>query len=401
MMFWDNPILRNFECSIIILVTYLIGKILNSHKSLHILLILISIFLGLFWLNDPFFLYTCGLSLVLVIIYEFFKEKNKIARFKIFTTSIYTILSFVFYKVFYLIFASNNILILDNFISTKFTSFENIENNIKLAIESIIKIFNIDIWGKDLFSIESILALLILIIICLLLISYKSKESSLSASNDRVGEFLKNFFLLLIPVTILQYILSSNVTNITTSRYFVLIPFALGYLLTCYVPKLKNKYMLILISLILITNILTYISTYNSTVVVHNRLERNNYEKTIIKDLEGLENEKGYAGYWASAVINYFSKYKINTVPFLCKGKKLLPFNYLTDKARLLKYSTKSYIIFEYKGASPYSNECTLDTIKTQFGNPDEEKTYSWGKILRYNYDVTVKNEMYFDLNIK
>lgn len=158
-----------------------------------------------------------------------------------------------------------------------------------------------------------------------------------------------------------------------TYRYLLLLPFLAPILLAVFFENTTYKKIFVgLFILAVILNVATsFLSLSDKTYKNIPRLQtqqkefKQDYNFTLIHQLELNGLSKGYANYWNAGINTYLSEGNVKVLPISCYKHTTSPFTWLTTKGSFLDQSQQSFYVFN----SIYPT-CSKKEVVKQFGEP-------------------------------
>ncbi|MEI6463059.1 MAG: hypothetical protein WCO33_05365, partial [bacterium] len=386
----SNPSIRNFEYAILfislILILYLERNIQKSKKIITIILSLITVLLlTSITVGDSLFLYAALVPIFIAVLYVYIYKGDNTDRKNLRLITLLGITAITLIATFglkYLITKSGLFVITSND-SPTLVSFENIIPNIKFTFDGLLNIYNANVFGKKLLSLETITNILNLFV---LLASIFGLIKML-IKGIKENSFIKILIPLFYVFVLFAYMLSDRVANLSTTRYITLLPFLSGFGLLHSVNSLRSKLIIIvLLTLLSVLNIMLW-----NPIDFQTRSGQIGQFQEIANLIDKSGMQTGYSSYWISGALTYLSNYNINVRPIECTK----PFTFISRESWYQKNSSNNttFIVLDENGV--FFDKCSLSDIISKFGEPYQiEKITQLGgtlKLLKFNYDISEK----------
>jgi hypothetical protein len=417
-----NPNLRNIEIgvdfAVLALLLYLFMIEKNKWREYNnYLKLIIGIFLtaglGLFFYSDPWSQYVMFLPLLilLVIRFPFINKQDRISSFNI--TAILAV-AFLFEPIWRRLFTHFGYVSPNR--PAQLAHLSTIGSNLNLSIQGIYSILNINFWATNTVPFIVLIKLIGFILFFAVVIAHFNPGVRKSLKTN----FLHQFLILQIFITIAAFAFSTNPVDLSTTRYFVIIPFSLAIIVSLAVVNYTGRFrkkMLVFVPIMTIALAITSlhqditliryrfnpIAVTDFTVPVPLQPEqitaagnfRNQLNIKIAQIAEANGLTKGYADYWSAPVDTFFSANKVQFLPLWCNASnQIAPYYLLLDTSTLNNNAKTTF--FLYNSASDFSSSdlwCGSPShFLPQFGSPNKIiPVNSTVRFYIYNFDILKK----------
>lgn len=314
---------------------------------------------------DPFVLWFFVLPMILTSAILWIQERQKKHIYVVLTS----VGSYILSKVILSILSFN----VPSVGIAKFVEFENIKNNIVLAIKGMLTLYDANIFGGEIASLSTIKSGIhfVLLITIIYLIYNAVKNFSLSKKMDRMYVFL----LCAILINFFEYLISNMPVDLGSTRYL----FPMLIYITIFIGRygiskinilgMKKRIVLGIISLIII-------STYVVTPFKINYMTENKVATFLVEN----NLKHGYGSYWNSLNLTVESKGLVNVYPVVSDGEVIMPFRWLSYE----KWYNQdvNFIVF----SNDNWGQVNKQTVIKSFGEPTEihkieqHEIYVWDK---------------------
>lgn len=397
---WLNPNVRNAEIGICLIFVIIYGSFLfkkmANWKSYILPTIILGLMFGLFFYNDPYFLYTFGIALGATVCLLWLA---KLVSYPQATRGLLVLaLSLFSIKIFHNIFASFGFTAADN-VSKRFISLDQLYVHVQNTISAFFQVFNANIWAQPLghriiiplFSAASLTGLVFGFV--WMLRRNRILAPATNPKQDIKYVFYRVVILLTILMIILAYLLTDNSGTSDTFRYlfpiiFFVAIFGVDILISIQRHKNMSRFYGVLLVLLLFT---VGLNVFANTQVIRYRYSQNykssqavNYE--VVKTIHSLGLSKGYTDYWNGNIHTYLSNREILFLPIVCLTDNIYRFNWLINKPDFqLAASTSFYL--RHNGEVAAVSACNKNTTDAIFGHPVRTIEIAHGQYTLYVYD--------------
>lgn len=382
------------------------AKTIQSKKS-YVYLLLWSILGGALIFNDTAMLFLSLLPLLLLLAWQFIRYSPKgleLRRIGLLTASL--IGSLVFYEVWKKSFEHFGVHFYTS--SITFIDYGTIGYNISTGLHNFISLLGADVFGQPLLHFATLVGLLNMTVMF----------AALGATVYFVikGKGWLRFFAFQPILLLFIYIFSGLVSDVTSARYLVLIPFYFVVLLAALFFKLISRpglqrmaYLLLVVVILCFTgNVFSYIrEDYRAHGLYSNGAQERNYIALRVAQIaKQYHLTKGYAPTVYANSIDYLSKYEVNMSPLYCHGGDVKPLYLLITTSSLNAPSRNSFILTQESSASsivtsayPALNlpagmdySCPAATVEKYIGLPQHKiQITSDMSVFIYNHDILNK----------
>lgn len=347
----------------------------SSHKLCILLLLSVITILQIDFLMLPIFFVPMMIYLV-----NYYRKKNLI------TNKIVGIAGFLIVSLVALLDAIANIIgttqtAFQGYGSKKFSSIDEILNNIVLLFKGVPDMFNANIFGMDIISLDILntmikIAILFLAIICV----YRG----LRISNDR-----KEYYISISIVSSVLTFILTGAHNIYEIRYvssiLFLIPLQLVLMIKDKLEEIYPKRNQVIIALCMGATCLGQIGVY------HNDNMDEYYEIAMILKENGLRY--GVGGFWIANVTTVISDYNVE-IQAVALGDTMLPeqdeWSFYKDKSNCINFVVIDGDLSNYQ-VGDYG--FTDARVKDMFGIPQKVIEVEDRKIYVYDHDIRTISE--------
>jgi hypothetical protein len=346
---------------------------------------LVALSLGLFLYSDPAFLIFLVIPLLInACIYVIYgKDYKQFVPLVAFLAA--GVLSYIlFHKIF-------SILGLHEYgVPAIFVSQEHLAKSITVGMQGVLALENASFFGLHVFKAASMLIVANFLLMIAITIVFPARLS-------RRKQFWYTFFALQPVYLIATYILSTNVINLVTARYLILLPFYGVLLIALALATYKGLARHVLsIALILMTA--GSFSIISKDAINSRSHHPNSYNERIAALLVQNHLQKGYAPYWNANINTFYSNYKVDIFPITCTGQAIRPFYWVINNSILQSRAQRSFIVVANNlTASPgdeveagtQGEDCTTQEAVRIFGEPQKViDATDYTKIYIYNHDL-------------
>jgi hypothetical protein len=410
------PNTRNLEIGLMLVVlTYVIWLLYDQHrrpdyfnKKALALLVPVSVFAGLLYYSDPYFLVYGNITIATILFFKILSLKDfKMMKSYVLSRSfgIYVALvaaSTAGYFFFKSVFAHIGLHVYK--IPLEIPGLSNLGKRLLGGFKGLSLLFNVDISSFGLnFStavgfINAGVAVSLVILVC--------RTLRVRGDDRSLKQILLRSLSLQIPIIFLLYTLTQESTGVSTVRYLVLLPIFLlaSVSLSLTVNRRINASLvnIVFVSVILaiVVNVINlkinekqtikhFVNYSNINKGTNPYAKQNDVERLLIEALDQRELVKGYSSYWNAIISTYLTNGKVEILPILCSSKNTVePFYWVVQDKPFIQHSEKSFVVFDnrYMG----SESCGFNRL----GAFSEEFNVSPGVMVRvYPFDIATKFE--------
>jgi hypothetical protein len=362
-------------------------KLKNS--KLAIISVLLSIFLGLYFYNDPAYIYFIGIPILIVGLYEYYITRQK----KYLFPSFIVLSGLIFYKIISIMFHELGI----RAYSTKgnFIPLDSLFSQLLIGAKGILDFFYANFFNLPIFNMMTILHILYASLIVIITISviwgfvqHKPMYNILSFS---------------ITIILLVYLISDRNTDSYSARYLIMLPFLSVPLVYMFFSKfVDNKNVRILIAIV------TLIALINLSIPIYRlslAMRSHDYGPNQVNSLIGasLDNNKdytkGYSAYWMANINSYLNNLDKPITPLICSDNTVRVFDWVMYTTPVIvDQQDKNYVVVSNNNLLPdiTSNsggvQCTIDEVIKYFGEPAKiVQMDNSTSIYYYDYNLALK----------
>lgn len=399
--FWLNPNLRNAEVGIALLFLLGFWKILTvsfgaNHRFTVFKLAIFAFCLGLFFYNDPYFLYTYGLGIAGLT--AFLWLGSKLSHKQALLIASILAASIVTMKILGKALSHFGFTAADN-VSKTLLNLSQLSNHIQNTLTALFASVNGAIWGKtvDIHLVPQLLSA------ALLVACFGAGFYLLGHTVRRLGNYSLNtidFYRLSLIATIIAtiavFLVSNNSDTVDTARYFFPLTLYISVLLADYISsgdgiksltRLKGSLLVLCIFSIGI-GFLT-----NSRLVAAQLLQRTPdaqaYNYSVLHEVERQGITKGYTDYWSGNVNTYFSDRRILFLPTVCLGAQPYQFNWLINRSDFDIPAKKTFYLMR-NNPDGVLGPCSANTLEQHFGAPAKTMTIENNSYTLFIYDFDI-----------
>lgn len=385
-----NPHIRTIEVGLALLIIALItqywykGRGVTTRNG-----IFASGFLGLFFYNDPGFIFFIGIPVILFTLYRYVATKKISYKYvaTVFMAGliVFKILSSLLGALGFFSYPAKGF----------FPTLEQLGASLPISGSAILAFFNADFLGMPTDSPHTLLRLLYAPLLLLGVIAVYWAV--------RWGSEAQKLLGVVCVVTIAAFIFSDRPIDLYSARYVVIVPFILPLLVYGAMRDYFSQEWRIItgyfIGLIVFLNILTpmyRVFSYPSANFDPNAIA--NDVAKIMHD-NSLQDEKGYGGYFMANINSYISDTSRQIVPLLCDKENARVYHWVMYEGYVARPSERSYIIVSDDNLMPANIthhpdaiQCTQAEARAIFGEPHQVyKVRANTAIYHYDYDIGTK----------
>lgn len=401
MLNYKNANLRSVELGIWFLVLALIARYFYKHKSPKRSIawpMALAVFSGFLFFNDTGMILFCWVPVALLISYKYLVKEDR-SSLKLASTALFG--SLFFYEFFKILFDRLGVHLYKP--ALEIVSLGHLWPATRAGIINFFALCDANFIGKfiGMYSIVQMVNFTVVIV------GLGSSFYLLRSKRTWQRFFGAQPFILFGA-----YVLSGSATDVTTSRYLILVPFyfSLIYLYTASdLLKFGKKTLAYTMGvLIMAATLLNIGSSMNSVRNARNfyylpNYTRNEKEISAADSIRRLNLTKGYATYGEANLIGYFSGYQATVTPIYCGDAHIHPYRLLMTDKQLKEHADKVFIIAleeapQYFVPTKYpalnlpagvDYACPREKIVSQFGEPAEQYDIAPDmKMLIYNHDL-------------
>ena len=393
-----SPQVRSIEIAVGFICLWLLDKIIiapkdsswTKKKALKILLT--SLLTGLLLFSDPAYILflIVPISIVGLVVYVHKSEYDKFSQL-----IAYSAASMAVYSAILLLAKDLGVQVLK--VNAAFVAWNNLGSNISIALNGLLYLENAQIFGEQLYKASTVLAALNLAILLFATLYIPAKIFKLRS-------FWLTFFAIQPAFIFGIYALSTNVVNISTSRYLILIPFyavlMIAIIISGYYKKLNTQHLII--GAVFIVLALAQFCVNLSSISSNRHDQQNASSSMLARAVEQTGDAKGYASYWDANIVSFYSNYYANIFPLNCSPDGFTINYWIFNTSSLHKATKDSFIIVSgtidsKNGAAealtqPANCNDSDSVAIRQFGYPSRIISVSPGtQIYTYDYDLLSK----------
>jgi hypothetical protein len=338
---------------------------------------LFAALLGLLFYDDPYFIYMLALPLLLLFGGKWLllgKDRRPVIL------SMGVLAALVFAQAWYWILWLLGIHAGQE--GASFATLPAVAHNAQLFVRAVLDLFNANIFGRSILSLQSLAPELNLL---LLIATLLAPFLLLSAKVRR--DMWKVFLILQPPFLALAFIAGSTVVDTASGRYLVPLPFYTALILAVVVmPLLTTRMRNVLAGALLLVTILNVASTIRIYLGRGDNANAENQEIAHIAEAHHLT--KGYASYWNADINQYYSDNKVLFIQSGCsRTTGVKPYRFLLNEQVLHRQASNSFYLFD-----PAATRCTEADFARYLGEPRGVVGLSGRKqLLLYDYDITTR----------
>lgn len=364
---------------------HILGVTLSSLRKKTLLLSLGALFLGLFLYSDPAFLLFLVMPLLINVgVYVFYgKDYKHFISLIMFLAS--GVVSYVLFK------KAFSIIGLHVYsVPAAFVSWEHLGTNINIGLQSLLALENASFFGLQVFKAVSILIVLNFLLLIAIALIFPVRLS-------RQKQFWYTFFALQPAYLIAAYLLSTNVINLVTARYLILLPFYGVILIALALITYKGLARSILYVALILMTAGSFLIICKDAINSRN-YHPDSYNEQVAALLVQNHLKKGYAPYWNANVNVFYSGYKVDVFPLICTGQVIRPQYWVVNNDILQTKTQQSFIIVaDYPTLNPgdqieagaQGEDCTAQNAVKLFGEPHKIiDVTAYTKIYVYKHDL-------------
>lgn len=203
-----------------------------------------------------------------------------------------------------------------------------------------------------------------------------------SKSHDRWLGFLAGQALL----TMVVFMLNTNISGLDDRRYLIIVPFSLAPLLSASFSRLRPARLKRLAGWLLGLSIglnLLYLFAQLRLPAASDQPSR-----AIIATAAAHGATKGYAQYWDSNINTYLSSNSVKFIQANCVDGRTEPYYWVLNTNVLNVPAHRSFYLLRRPAASPL--QCAPEAVVTQFGRPTQKLDVGRDyELWLYDYDIT------------
>ncbi len=365
-------------------------KPLNSIRS-KILSIAALVIIGATVASDPYFIYFTIIPIIVMAIVLYFYKR--IQRRELILITGGAILSVIISKIIESILSIAGVVVVTSPPSA-FVDFSNIVTNIVASLNGLLILYGADFFGMPTEALVAGLMLNALLLISIVVLSIRTLKGVIKGKDER-PRLIKLWiaFFAFIPIFIFLVYTPSTLALVSNYRFFMLFVFASIVLLTLFISGLRNKNWKTILALLLIlasvfnlgyTTLLRERSILGYPLVAANKSNSLNYE--LINTMESKGIAKGYTTFWQGNINTYLSEGRITSLAVICIDGVTIPFRWNVDAALYDRPAERTFYLHDPSFVTPAT--CTLEQVKTQFGEPAESVQVQDKTFLIYDYDI-------------
>lgn len=355
-----HPYLRNMEIGIVF--GYLWARYFGKRTWVKYLL---TVLLFLTLLSDTYFLFVMVVPLLLAeALVEFQKQKDVTLNGEMVKMVV----------MFGLVFVVRQVLNMTPYFTiiketASFQTMSNMGNNSVIVIDGILKLVGADFGGREIFSIGAVMAVLSLGLFTLSVVGLVK----MFVDGLKEQKVMWVFPILSLVVTLLSYLMSTNVWAEETTRYLVflvfLLPLGLYYFWMTISP---NKLFWLMVVGILLLSLLKAAGIYKEATKTD--FWKNMFiPNALVEQLKKEGLTRGYSAFWNAGITTYASGGEIKIVPIICNSERALPYKWVSADGYYLPKEGRSFLIMDRVGKDKlYFKECGDQEIEKQFGKPEK-----------------------------
>ena len=366
---------------------------IQSTNSTKISLFFFWFFLFLGNIGDPLSIYLMNIPLILVSLFILSRDQNiplKIAISKI--------LAIVFLNALLATILHHNYSGWAFSVAgptPKFVGIENLGHNVFLFFQSVLGLFGADFFGLNPASLQSLSALvhlMVLVFFIVLLISIIKKISNPNdyfQSNSIPVIYLELILVFSIFISFLSFIFSNFPLDIDSSRYLFWVPVQAGILIGINISKI-GYLILSKKPLIKIFFILIFMVYGGSFLILEHPFSRvmQPYDP-VVKYLLAHNMKEGFGTYWGGNIITVLSNGKIKCRSTQFNGKHIIPYRW-ASKDDWYKMTHPDFFVFNHNSIAFGVDK---NTILRDFGPPSEEASINGYTILYWKHRIVLHGE--------
>ncbi|WP_169086862.1 hypothetical protein [Paenibacillus sp. PL91] len=317
-------------------------------------------------IGDQFILWIFVLPVVMVSIVRILINKNRKKESLIIGFSVFSyIIQFLIQK----IFRFNEV----NAGNMLFTTYEQLQKNVRLTIEGLLEIYGANFFGKPFTTLDSLVILIHLAILFVIIyVIYINIKTDL-IKKDRMAQILVAGIVL----NILEYLFSNMAIDINTTRYLIPMFVYSAILFAKTVGEINWPYR----NKIIAVSALAVILLLSIPTLKFDRVETNH--DRLIMFLESKELTHGYGSYWNASIVTLKSKEEISIRPVVSNGVSISRFDWLSHVDWYNEYT--NFLVFDN---SNWGN-INLENAKVAFGEPIANYIFEDLQILVWDKDLS------------
>lgn len=266
--------------------------------------------------------------------------------------------------------------------SGAFATLPAIARNAQLFVQGVLDLFNANIFGHPILSLETTALELNLLILATTMLSpfllfYRSVRQ----------DIWKVFMVLQPPLIAAAFIFSDEIVNAGSDRYLVLLPFYAALIFSVVIaglvtPRVRN----LLIAMILLAAILNVLATSHASL--GGRDNPNAESQATARIAMAHHLTKGYASYWNAGINQYFADNKVLFIQSGCsRATGVKPYRQLLNEQALQRPAATSFYLYD-----PSATRCTEPDLVRFFGEAQSTvEIPGRKKLFVYGYDITKK----------
>jgi hypothetical protein len=385
-----SPHIRTLEIGIAFIIMYAAVRFLtkpHTQKHTQLFVAIFTFSLGIFFLNDPAFIFFVGLPIAVLSLLKILENKN---TGRALTLLIAVGTSLVTFKL--LGWGLGMVGIREYDMPTAFVSLDQLSRSFELSLNGIFALFGADFWGGLLSDPKTIIKLLYT---TLIVYGAAAVYVAFKKGND-----IERLFSLSVIISLTALIFSARMTDLYSARYLILLPFLLSFLVYATVTKnyLSSKFTKLFplaFAVIVVLNIAIPGVRFLSELRSNSHYDRNSINYKIKESLDKSNVEKGYAGYFMANINTYYSQPSQPIIPILCNSEGIRPFYWVMYEGYIGTPAEKSYIIASDNNLLPHITtnsediKCTQEKIIEKFGAPSSTSPITKGTtIMFYDFDI-------------
>jgi hypothetical protein len=341
-------------------------------------LISICAALGLFLLNDQYFIYNLVLPLAILLLVSL---RKTMSRRRVTLLGV-LILGVGFFKIWALAATVLNIKFYHQPVA--YATVDKIGGNIRLFVDATTSIFHAHLFGMTPGAPLALLALINLAVLSIVFRYIWIKGLNIATPQD----FWRTFFILQLLLACMVFIFSDVALDILSARYLAILPFDVAILGAWAFSSMTDgsrKVMAIITAVALLGNI-----AFLGARLIRTAPNPNYENMTIISQARSLGLTKGYADYWDASINTYLAGGAPNVIAVDCPHGESVVFHWLMDDGPSLKPAKTSFYIYD-KDRGAYGS-CDDKVAARQFGPATKTVPISaTATMYVYDYDITTK----------
>lgn len=330
---------------------------------------------GFFLYNDPYFLYTAAVPLMIALGHRWWTDGSRRAVVLLGLVGG----SVLAHRAWQAVLEHLNVRVFGP--PPSFVPFDRFPETAGLFVQGVLRIFHADFFGRDVGRPGTVITLVNAALLGLLLLfaAAWARRHLRSAPTGPV------FVLAQIVVASAAYVFSNYSTDTGTHRYLVVLPFDLVLVACLAHDRLARRGRVVLVGLLVVAFAGNTLSL--GRALASRPRPGNTANQVLIEAVRGQGLEKGYADYWSGNINTFLSGNEIDFIPVFCPEGGYVPYRWLIDDAILDKPATRTFFVEDPK--SQIGKGCPAATAATQFGPPAATVPLGDGRrLLVYDHDI-------------